>query len=151
MQDILGVGVGPSGGMVSFSSDVFITDELDLTTTTFGIELIPSRPNHVPRIFISFWVLDQVSGNQTAPPTMRAGSNAGHNNTLSTSASPTNGEVNGAAGVVPTIANGPTEVLPHAVFPNTPVIMDVTAGATGTGAFAVKGRLVVAVTWFPVG
>lgn len=155
--DFLGTGTGPvqlgvsgSAGLVSYPTEVFVTPTLDLTIPNLGIEIIPAKPGHIPVVYLSRWIIYSVAGTQTTPATHRAGSNAAHTNIFASSTTtPSNANVNGAVPI--SFAAGPSLVQPSNIQPNLPVILDVTAGAVGTGGFALRARLGVFVVWIAQG
>jgi len=151
MQDFLGNGLGPTNGLVVFPLETYVTDPIDLTLVTPGIEIIPAKPGHVPFLVGSTWIIEKASGTQTSPPTVQGGTNAAHNNVFTSNTSPANADVTGAT--PPSISAGVGAAIPSpaAVTANLPVIMDITAGATGTGTFAVVARLSVTIAWFAEG
>ena len=157
-NDNLGYGQGPaslgspgSGAIISFPYEMYQSPQLDLTQINLGIELVPAKPGYIATRQGSLWVIELVQGVQTVPLQVQAGSNAAHTNFFASSPVPSNVDVNGA--VPPCFATSP--VVTSAAntvqqFPNTPIIMDVTVGAQGTGGFALKGRLCSIVFWAPV-
>ena len=149
LQDILGNGVGPSGTTASLPGESFQTDLLDLTQPLLGIEVVPAKPGYAPIIFSPEWVIESVSGTQTSPPVYNAGTNPAHTNYNLAANTPTNAATNAA--VPPCLAVGPSSTLPIQLTPNAPVIMDITAGAQGTGSFSLKARLLLTVAWIAVG
>ena len=158
VADILGNGLGPEplgspggGGLVAFPCETFQTLLLDLTKTVSGIELVPARNGHVAFQLASFWIIESTTGTQTSPPTVQAGNNGAHTNYIpSSGTTPSNANV--AATVAPGVTAGPFAAGNSIQIPiNSPVLLDVTSGATGTGNFTLMGRLVTLVTWSEVG
>lgn len=155
---MINLGVGPipegvagSGSLSAFPATTFQTQLLDLTQAQLNIELIPARPGYFPIPTSGNWVIEQASGTLVTPPTTRAGSDVGHTNFIPQAATtPSAANVNAAN--PPSLASGPANAGNTVQrIPNTPVILDVVAGASGTGAFALKGRLQITVFWFPSG
>jgi hypothetical protein len=167
-SDYLGAAAGPAtfgpqigGGLVAYPSEVYESPSLDLTVPNLGIELIPAKPAHVPVLLnqsgIGVWiVIEAVAGTQTAAGTFIAGSNPAHTNYLTSVGLPPNTSIN---------ATDPILAVPSAQimnaftptsntlqrFPNTPVILDVTVGSSGTGGFALRGRIITVAYWLPAG
>src|SRR6267142_2458719 len=142
-----------SASVGAYPVELFQTPLLDLTKTYSNIEIIPARPGYFPVVLSSSfpeWVIESVSGTQTSPPTIQAGNDAGHVNTIpNTATTPSNALVNAA--VPPTVASGPA--APAATVkrvPNTPVFMDVTVAAQGTGGYSCLARLSFVVCWIAV-
>lgn len=142
-----------SAAVVAYPVEPFQTPLLDLTKTYSNVELIPARPGYVPIVASGFfpeWVIESVTGTQTSPPTIRAGNDAGHVNTIpSTATTPTNALVNTA--VPPTVVTGPANpAVTLKRIPNAPVFMDITVAAQGTGGYSCLARLSIVVYWFAV-
>lgn len=156
--DSLGDGLGPTplgssgaGSLVAFSHEVYESPTLDLTQTVSNVEIIPAKPGHVAAFVTgdAFWVIESVAGTQVTPPTIQMGSNAAHTNYIpSSAATPPNADVNAATppsiSTFPTAAGNTVQRLA-----NTPVFLDITAGASGTGGYACRARLSVLVRWMP--
>ena len=151
-------GVGPQplespGAGAAYKSlpvvEVYVTSPLDLTQPHLGIELVPARPGYVPFNFdFSQWVILSTSGTQVTPATVQAGSNPAHNNYIASQSIPSNADV--AAAVPPCGASPNANTLQTAgqqVFPGNAVILDVTAGAQGTGGFTLVARMTIQVRW----
>lgn len=156
MIDILGSGVGPAplstpgGGLVTYPWESFQSPLLDLTVPNLGIELVPGRQNFIPLLVLFGWILEQISGTQVTPCVWTAGSDPAHSNLTSSSANPSNTDVN--TNVVPSVATlgiGASNTLQR--VPGLPTFLDVTAGAAGTGNFTLRAKLVVQIRWSPVG
>lgn len=156
-QDFLGPGAGPistgtgGAGFGAYAVEAFESPILDLTTTALGVELVPARPFYTPRLITASWLIEKVAGTQTSPPTVRAGNDAAHGNFIGQmSTTPSNANTNAAA--TPCVVTGPTAgtALGPTVqtITNAPVLLDIVSGATGTGGFMLKARLVVLVLWF---
>src|SRR6267142_1271140 len=139
-----------SASVGAYPLEPFQTPLLDLTKTYSNIEIIPARPGYFPVILSGFfpeWVIESVVGTQTSPPTVQAGNNAAHNNSIPTTATtPTNALVNTA--VPPTTVTGPgNPAVTLKQFPNTPVFMDITVAAQGTGGYSCLARLSFILHW----
>ncbi len=155
-MDYFEAGLGPisegspgASSLVAFPVLQYQTPVLDLTVPNLGIEIIPAKPNHVPFLTGSVWIITAVSGTQTVPLVAQAGNNAAHSNIFPSNAtSPSNADVNSAA--VPSLGTGYSNAISTALLTNTPAIFDVTSGAQGTGGFILRGRLYVAVIWIAV-
>lgn len=158
-MDILGNGAGPlpagspGGGSSCYPLETFETQTIDLTQPISGLEIIPARPFYSPHSVTTVWIVEQVTGTQTSPPTIRAGNDANHDNLIGpTSTTPSNANVNAAQ--VPCPITGPgtgAAIGPTSQFiANAPVFLDVTAGAAGTGGFTLKARLAISVSWSSV-
>lgn len=154
--DTLGVGagpvpLGPTASLAAYPVEAFESPILNLATTTLGIEMIPAKPGYFPSLINLFWIITSKAGTQTTPPTCRAGANSTHDNLWTTSSTtPSNASVNGAA--PPSVAFGPLTVNYAArALPNTPIIMDVTTGAQGTGGFTLRAKMLLVVFWLPEG
>lgn len=155
MLDILSNGTGPipeaaNAGRSPYPHETFVSPVLDLTVPTLGIELIPARPGYFAVATSITWVIELVSGTQTSPANFRAGTDPSHLNFITANGRPLNTDVNGA--VTPSVAVGGglgAVTLPRTS--GTTVIMDVTAGAVGTGNFALRGRLAVIARWIAEG
>lgn len=156
--DSLGDGLGPvalgssnGGSSLAFSHEVYESPTLDLTQPISNVEMIPAKPGHTA-IFTTgdgFWVIESVSGTQVTPPTIRMGADAAHTNCIpSTATSPPNADVNAAnPPSLSTFVTGAGNTVQR--FANTPVFLDITAGATGTGGYACRARLSILVRWVP--
>jgi len=152
-MDFLGSGLGPStlgspgsGALVPLAFETYETQQLDLTVPNLGIELIPAKPGYVPVAYVGYWIIDGQSGTQTSAAVAQAGSDAGHSNFLASTATPSNAEVNGSN--PPSLAispNIPADTVK--MFANSPVILDVTTAAQGTGSFSLLARLSISVFW----
>jgi hypothetical protein len=160
--DYLGQALGPmalgpfptSGFQVMYPIEIYQTQILDLTKTASGIELVPAKPGHYPVIFSSTrFLVEAVNGTQTTPAQMQAGSDAAHTNLFISSALPSNANVNAVSpSALPGLALGPalaTDTIRR--IPNATVLMDITAGAQGTGSFALRGKLSINVAWIAIG
>lgn len=159
INDFLGGGAGPlpngspgGGGLVAFPFESFVTPILDLTKAQLGVEIVPAKPGHVAVILAtSLWFIEQVAGTQTSPPTLQAGSDPAHTNSIpSSSTTPSNADVATSASILPALAVGPTSqsaAVGVRRFVNAPIILDVTAGAQGTGGFSLKARFQCRVIW----
>lgn len=159
--DYLGNGIGPvqigtagSGTLVVFPGETYQTPLLDLTQITLGIELIPAKLGHIPRLSSSVssrWMVESFSGTQVTPATLQAGSDAAHSNFIApVSTSPDNASVNAANPI--SFAQGPAEAaVTTQKIPGAPVIFDVVAPCVGTGLFSLKARFACFVTWVAVG
>ena len=159
MFDNLGVGAGPSplgspgsGSLVMFPAESFETALLDLTVPNLGVEIVPAKPGYISVPNTAVWLIEQAQGNQTVPLSVQLGSDPAHVNWLaSVSTFPTAAQFNACVGITPCepggvgFAGGAALALPHP--PNTPIFMDVTAGAQGTGPMIFKARLVIWVFW----
>lgn len=161
-----GMGVGPlmlegpgtnSAGSLGLV-EIFQSPLLDLTQTYSNIELVPARPNLVPYptdlAGPGSWLIEKLAGVQTSPPTIRAGSDAGHQNfILTTSTTPSNANFNASA-AAPCISSGPNTGVTSGTLkriPNTPILFDLTSPAAGTGGYICLARYFVAVMWIAVG
>jgi hypothetical protein len=155
------IGTGPallegagtnSAGEVAYLIEVFQTPLFNLTNTYSNIEIIPARPGYYPLAFNTAWIIESLSGTQTSPLTLRAGSNPGHSNIFPLqSTNPSNANVNVA--VPPSIASGLTIAVPNNTqqIAKATVYMDITAPASGTGGFACTARMSFFVLWIPFG
>jgi len=147
------IGPGTTGALSAYPVEMYQSPLLDLTQTVSGIELIPARPGYIPIIELALWETEFTAGTQTSPPTVRAGNDAGHTNFINTSSTtPSNANVNAAN--VPCLITGPTGALSNQTaqqIPNATVLLDVTAGAAGTGGFALRAKLVCMIFWVAVG
>lgn len=140
----------PGGGLGAYPIARFETPSLDLTVPHLGIELVPGKPGYISVIASTNWLIERVNGTQTTPLTCNAGSDAAHSNVIpSVAIQPTNADVNGAN--VPSLAAGQGQNALLKLIPGAPVILDITAGAAGTGSFALTGRYVVSVFYIAVG
>lgn len=145
----------PGGGLsVAWPIESFETPSLDLTVVQSNIELVPARPGYIALGFAALWLIEAISGTQTSPPTLQAGSDAAHSNFIpSTNSLPSNANINGgttlpflaSSGSFIIISSPTTTTLQR--LPNTTTFLDITAGAAGTGDFALRGRLIVGVKW----
>lgn len=137
--------------MVAYVVETFETQKIDLTQSASNIELIPARPGYFPVAASVQWLIESQAGTQTTPPTTNAGSDAAHTNFFPSSATtPSNASVNAAA--PPSFANAPAQAADTVQrIANATVFLDITAGAQGTGGFALTGKLVVTVFWISVG
>ena len=160
-SDYLGGAVGPfplsagfGGGLVSYPNETFETPLLDLTVVTTGIEIVPAKPGHIPLLAVAgSWLIESFAGVQTAPGSIKLGSDPTHTNLLSTVVLPPNATL-AAIVSLPSRANSTsTTVAANTAqrLVNTPVILDVISPSTGTGGFALKGRYHFSVIWAPVG
>lgn len=140
----------PSAGAVAYPIEIYSTPILDLTKIVSGIEAIPARPGYIATQFNSRWIVQQLSGTQTSPPTYQMGSDPAHQNFVPSTAAPSNASVNAIVGT-PALGNGGLLQTGLQFFPNAPVFFDVTAAAQGTGGFALLARHVSVVWWIAVG
>jgi len=154
MLDFISNGLGPqslatgAGARVAFPCEVFSTPVLDLTVLSSNIELVPAKPGHFPSGLTTRVIVEQFTGTQSTPATVRAGSDAGHVNYIVASNAPSNASMN--IGVsAPFVPN--TNVTGSAVttqrIPNAPVLLDITVAATGTGGFTLRVRYETTVIW----
>lgn len=157
LNDYLARGQGPvplgstgGGSLCGFPVENFQTPLLDLTTANLAIELVPARPGYAPIVNFAEWIISQKFGTQTSTATYRAGSNTGHSNFIASVSEPSNAQVNaGSSG--PYIASSAfTALIDVKLIPNATVYLDVTAGASGTGGFALLASLSVSVAWVAV-
>lgn len=156
-SDYFGNGAGPlalsqpSGGLVAYPVETYITPSLDLTIVQLGIELIPAKPGHIVAITVTGFLLESVTGTQTTPLQARAGSDPTHTNISPLiTTNPTNAQVNSAN--TPCTAGGlSSNSVPVQILPSLPVFLDIVAGAQGTGGFSLRGRLAARVAWAAIG
>lgn len=160
-SDYLGNGLGgiplgsPNAATLSaFPAEEYQSPLLDFTVPNLGVEIVPAKPGYVAVRMVAGaigFVIEQVAGTQTTPMTMNAGSDPAHTNIyISSTVRPANADVNTA--VPPSIAATPTPAATTVqLFPNAPIVLDITAGAQGTGGFTLKGRFLIRVQWIPVG
>jgi len=149
-------GLGPipdgspgAGSLVPFPLEVYQTPILDLTKPNLGIELFPAKPGYVALSNLVEWVITQVTGTQTGVLSAQAGSDPAHRNLFNSQATqPSNATVNGAN--PPSRSGNQTLAFTVKLFPGAPVILDVTAGAVGTGGFTLNGFFVAYVFWMAV-
>lgn len=162
MFDFLGVGAGPSalgpgaGSAIAFPGEVYETGLLDLTVPNLGVEIVPAKPGYIPIGLSPVILVEQVAGTQTTPMSSQAGSDSAHTNfVVPGSVAPTNASINACVGNTPAVVGG-LSVSGNAAraaqhFTNAPIILDITAGAQGTGGFILKARLVFTIFWTAVG
>ena len=82
---------------------------------------------------------------------MQGGNNAAHTNLFASQAIPSNATVN-AVTAPPGLCTGvASAALTSQCITNAPIIMDITAGAQGTGGFLLKGKFVIWVNWIAIG
>lgn len=143
-----------SAGRVPFPVEIYASPLLDLTQAVSGVEIIPAKPGYIPTtrtVGGVFWVIENVTGTQTTPPTLRAGSNAARTNfIIQVSTTPANADVNGAN--PPSLSNAAAAVATTTVqlFPNTPVYLDIVAPAAGTGGYKCMAKIISIITWMAV-
>lgn len=140
-----------SGAAGAYPTEVFQTPLLDITQAVSNIEILPARPGYFPFNILSQWVIESVTGAQTVPATIRAGSDPAHLNFYpSINTAPSNANVNAA--VPPSLADAlNTTGVALKKFPGAPVFFDITAPAAGTGGYSCKARLVILVVWYVSG
>lgn len=151
-------GIGPeniegdqsqSGSLVPLQMETYQTPLLDLTQTLSSMEMIPARPGYAPIPVIVNWVIESTTGVQTVVLKNNMGSNLAKTNyNPANTNGPSNVNVNGAN--PPSLAGGIGIAPSVQLFANTPVLLDITAGAQGTGSFSLMGRLFMIVYWAPV-
>lgn len=153
-----GSGLGPlpngspnGGSLVPFPIECFVTPVLDLTIPTLGLEIIPARPGFYPFLQNLSWVIENLAGVQTTPPTIQAGSDPAHMNMLTPFQTPSNANLATILGSTPATAGGGNSVSGTQQFPNAPAFLDITIGSVGTGGFVLRARAVVRVGWIGVG
>jgi hypothetical protein len=156
--DYLGNGTGPAslgspgaGTAVAFPHETYVTPLLDLTKAQLGIELLPAKPGYFPILLQTTWSIEQVSGTQTVPASVQAGSDAAHSNFLfASSTTPSNANVNAAN--PPSIAAGPSNAtFQNGLQTNAPIFLDITSPCQGTGGFQLKAKLFMLVGWLATG
>jgi|SRR5579863_3571367 len=138
-----------SGSFVALWPEVFQTPLLDLTKTLSSMELVPARPGHFPVVCVlANWCIESVSGVQTAPVVYQAGQNAAHTNVFAALTNgPSNADVNGAN--PPSFGGQSIGASRVQLIVNTPVFLDITAGAQGVSKLL--ARLIVGVEWVAIG
>jgi hypothetical protein len=96
-------------------------------------------------------VVTQAAGTQTAAPSIKIGNDAGHANTVTASASPSNAtHASCVSAGVPQVGSGLQSTLSALLInAGTPLVVDVTAG-TGTGGYVCKGRIILLGLIYPV-
>lgn len=148
-------GTPPAGALVAYSQETFQTQVLDLTVPNLGIEIAPAKPGHVPVVNFLNWIITQAAGTQTTPLSFQSGSDAAHTNFAPSQAThPSNAEVATAIGLAAgqaiVCASSSIPGFPQKVIPNAPLILDITAGAQGTGGFSLKGFFMINILWMAV-
>lgn len=155
--DFLGNGLGPvpgsnpGGGLVAYPNETFETPILDLTVPQLGIELVPAKPGHIAFSILAATIIESVTGTQVTPATWRAGSDAARVNQSPLVSTPSNANVNAANPPCVGGLGGNIFTSPQQQFANTPVLLDVVSGASGTGGFSLRGRFSMSITWLAVG
>lgn len=139
-----------SGSNVAFPLEIYQTNLLDLTIPHLNIELVPAKPGHIPIQLSRNWIVESRSGTQVTPAQFQAGSNAAHNNYNTLSSTPSNANVNGSTPIA-YLLGGTAQPMNLQLFPNTPIMLDVISGASGTGGFSLKARYDMHILWVAVG
>lgn len=143
-----------SAGRVPYPLEIYTTPLLDLSQVVTDLEIVPARFGYVPvnRVSgVALWVIESIVGTQTTPPTIKAGSNTARTNFFaSSSATPSNADVNGAN--VPSISNASSAIAAVGLqlLPNSPIYFSITSPAAGTGGYKCMARLVFNVAWTAV-
>lgn len=146
------LGAPNSGLFVLWPSEIFQTPLLDFTQPVSSIELIPARQGHFPLISQARFLIEALAGTQVTPPTIRAGSDVGHVNFWAQSSITPSNTVFNTPAVPPALGGAPSQ--PASSVPrisNAAVFFDIVTGGSGTGGYALKGKLSVAVFWIALG
>lgn len=118
-----------------------VSPEIDLTATVTGLQLGQTFPGRFFVPYISLFQQTAVGGAVTTVPHLNAGNNVAKNNI--TAASTTNPTAAQFALGVPSINNFTIAAKPvNMVDMTNPILLDITAAATGTGGFVWKGKII---------
>jgi len=141
-----------SGSLIPFQWETYETPLLDLTQPLSMMEMLPARPGHVPiPIGLETWLIEFAAGVQTVPLQFNLGSSPARTNYVAANTSgPSNADVNGANPPSLTSGFAGISISTSQLIVNTPVLLDITAGAQGTNFFKLLGRLVLIVWWTPI-
>jgi len=141
----------PSGSsLVMYPVEIFQTPLLDFTQPISNIELAPARRGYAPVVALGRFLIEQVAGTQTTPPTTQAGNDPTHTNVIPQgNSSPSNTQVNTA--VPPAFGTVSLPATTVKLLTNSPVLFDIVAGAQGTGGFVFKGKFVASIFWIAIG
>ncbi len=153
VPELLGLGDN-TGGVI----DVWRSQDIDFTqpgTYNFTIPAwrLANAANFYPQKLAGYFLLISGAGTCTAAPAWHSGNDASKINLAPVQSTPTTTQINNAIAaakpnnmVAPTGAVVPTAMIALTTVPT--VVVD--TGATGTGGFAMVGRLIFVMTYMSV-
>lgn len=135
--DVTGLVTMKGGNLGSF----FVSPEVSLSTNGATVDF-PAVAGFIPPWIQSKWLITSVTGTATSNPSTKAGNNASFDNLYGPASVPATGSINiGVRGLSAVTINSSTAA--GLIDLTTPIRVTVVTGATGTGGFQAKGRLLL--------